>query len=79
MRKVISDSTEKYEKTEHSKVKCFLHISREAEIHTTPKTRNMGKLDFHSTKKVWENTNIPNISNISGEAEIHKISKIWEK
>ena len=52
---------EKYEKTEHSKIKCFLHISQEAEIHTTPKTRNMGKVDFHSTKKVWENTNIPKL------------------
>ena len=42
---------EKYEKTEHSKVECFLHISREAEIHTIPKTQNMGKVNFHSTEK----------------------------
>ena len=32
---------EKYEKTEHSKVKSFLFISREAEIHAIPKTQNM--------------------------------------
>ena len=29
---------EKYEKTEYSKVKCFLHISGESEIHTIPNT-----------------------------------------
>ena len=37
MGEVISDSTEKYGKTEHSKVKCFLNISPEAEIHTISK------------------------------------------
>ena len=37
-------------------------ISREAEIHTIPKIQNMGKVDFHSTGKVWENTNISNLS-----------------
>ena len=41
----------------------------------------MGKVDFHSTEKAWENTNISNlwVVNISGEAEIHTIPKIWEK
>ena len=98
MGKVISVLREKYEKTEHSTVKCFLHIWREAEIHTISKTQNMGrvistrekygktqtfqiygflkyfglsrnpynsqnmgKVDFHSTGKMWENTNIPKL------------------
>ena len=52
MGKVIVRET--YEKTEHSKVKCFLHISREPEIYTIPKTQNMGKVDFHSAAKAWE-------------------------
>ena len=29
-------------------------------------SQNMGKVNFHSTEKVWENTNISNISNIYG-------------
>ena len=53
---------EKYEKTKHSKVKCFLHILREAEIHTVPKTQNMGIVNLLSTGKLWENTNIPKVS-----------------
>ena len=59
MVKVNSDSTGKYRKAEHSKVKTFLHISREAEIHTVPKT--MGKVNSHCTGKVWENTYIPKL------------------
>ena len=50
-----------YEKTEHSKVRCFLHISRDAEIHTIPKTQNMGIVNLLSTGKLWENTNIPDV------------------
>ena len=50
-----------YEKTEHSEVKCFLHISREAEIHTISKTQNMGIVNLLSTGKSWENTNIPKV------------------
>ena len=34
---------------------------REAEIHTSPKTQNMGNVDFHSTGKVWKKTNIPKL------------------
>ena len=45
---------ESYEKTEHSKVKCFLHILREAEIHTISKTKNMGIVNLLSTGKLWE-------------------------
>ena len=52
----------KYEKTKHSKVKCFLHILGEAEIHTVPKTQNMGIVNLLSTGKLWENTNIPKVS-----------------
>ena len=52
---------EKYEKIKHFKVKCFSHISREAEIDTIPKTQNMGKVNFDCTGKVWENTNIPKL------------------
>ena len=57
MRKV-KKLREKYEKTNYSRVKCFLHISREAEIHTIPKIQNMGMVNLLSTGKLWENTNI---------------------
>ena len=36
----------KYEKTKHSKVKCFLHVLGKAEIHTAYKTRNMGLVNL---------------------------------
>ena len=52
----------KYEKTKHSKAKCFLHILGEAEIHAVPKTQNMGIVNLLSTGKLWENTNIPKVS-----------------
>ena len=42
----------------------------------------MGKVDFHSTGKVRENTKnskFMGFLNISGEAEIHAIPKTWEK
>ena len=55
------DST-KNEKTKHSKVKCFLHILQDAEIHTVPKTQNMGIVNLLSTGKLWENKNIPKVS-----------------
>ena len=53
----------KYEKTKHSKVKCFLHILGEAEIHTVPKTQNMGIVNLLSTGKLWGrgNTNTPKV------------------
>ena len=44
----------KYEKTKHSKVKCFLHTLVEAEIYTVP----MGIVNLLSTGKLWENANI---------------------
>ena len=53
---------EKYKKTKYSKVKCFLHILGEAEIHTVTKTQNMGIVNLLSTGKLWENTNIPKAS-----------------
>ena len=56
------ESTGKYEKTKHSKVKCFLHILQEAEIDTVPKTQNMGIVNLLSTGKLWENKNIPKVS-----------------
>ena len=52
----------KYEKTKHSKVKCFLHIMGIAEIHTVSKTQNMGIVNLLSTGKLWENANIPKVS-----------------
>ena len=52
----------KYEKTKHSKVKCFLHILGEAEIHTVPKTQNMGIVNLLSTGKLWESANTPKFS-----------------
>ena len=63
-----------YEKTVHSKVKCFLHILRKAEIHTIPKTQNMGKVGFHSMGK-QKHFKFMDFLNISGEAEIHTIPK----
>ena len=36
----------------------FSNILDEAEIHTISKTE---KLDYYSTGKVWENTNISNV------------------
>ena len=42
----------------------------------------MGKVDFHSTGKVWENnkhSKVMGFSNILDEAEIHTIPKVWEK
>ena len=42
----------KYEKTKHSKVKSFLHILGEAEIHTIPKTQNMGIVNLLSKGKL---------------------------
>ena len=51
----------KYEKTKHSKVKCFFHILGEAEIHTVPKTQKMGIMNLLSTGKLWENSNIPKV------------------
>ena len=53
---------EKYEKTKHFKVKCFLHILGKAEIHAVPKSENMGIANLLSTRKLWENTNIPKVS-----------------
>ena len=52
---------EKYEKTEHSKVKCFLHISREAENHTIPQTQNIAIVNLLSKGKLWESINIPKV------------------
>ena len=43
---------ESYEKTEYSKVKCFLNILWEAEIHTIPKIQNMAIVNLRSTGKL---------------------------
>ena len=40
---------ENYEKTKHSKVKCFFHILEEAVVRTAPKTQKMGILNLLST------------------------------
>ena len=53
MRKV-KKVQEKYKKTKHFKVKCFLHILGEAEIHTAHKTQNMGIVNLLSTGKLSE-------------------------
>ena len=49
-------------------------------------SQNMGKVDFHSTGKVWEIINITKLcfsklcfSDILGEAEIDTVPKTWEK
>ena len=77
---------EKYEKTKHFKVKCFLHILREAEIHTISKTQNIGIVNVLTTGKLWENTNIPKIwfscifrtTPFWRDIETHTILKTWE-
>ena len=48
----------------------FLNILGEAEIQTW---RKLEKVDFHSTGKVWENTNITNlwVSQIFWVKQIH--------
>ena len=51
----------KYEKTKHSKAKCFLHTLGEAGIHAVPKTQNMGIVNLLSTGKFLENANIPKV------------------
>ena len=57
MGKVIFDSTAKV--CENRTFKCFLHILWEAEIHTIPKTQNMGTVNLLCTGKLRKNTNIP--------------------
>ena len=59
---------EKYEKTEHSKVKCFLFIPQETEVHTIPKTQSMGIVNF---------LHVPH-SSISRVIETHTNPKTWE-
>ena len=50
---------QKYRKTEHSKVKGFLYILREARIYTISKTWE--NWIPYSTGKLWENKNIPRV------------------
>ena len=75
---------EEHEKTKYSKAKCFLHISRETEINTFPKTQNIGIVNLLSTGKLWEimfrsfRFLIPH-SFISRELETHSVPKIWGK
>ena len=56
-------------------------------------SQNMRKVDFHSTRKVWENTNIPELwvseifwvtqkypynSQNMGKVDFHSTGKVWE-
>ena len=43
-------------------------------------SQNIGKMDFHSMGKAWENKHFKFIGflNILGKAEIHIIPKAWE-
>ena len=50
------DSTMKYGKTEHSKVKRFLNNLYEAEKYITPKL--WIKINSYNMEKLWENANI---------------------
>ena len=59
---MVFDSAGKLWEKEHSKVKfSYIYISQEAEIHTIPKTQNMGIVNLLSKGKLWENTNIPKV------------------
>ena len=85
----------KYEATNHSKAKCFLHILGEAEIHSVTKSQNMEIVNSLSAGKLWENTNIPKVlicyilhttlfhvkfsKKILDEVETHATLKTWEK
>ena len=54
----------KYEATNHSKAKCFLHILGEAEIHSVTKSQNMEIVNSHYTGKVWEKKKLSKVSQI---------------
>ena len=57
----------------------FSNILGEAEIHTIAK--NMGKVNLHSTGKVWENTEISHIVRYLADLELmrtHSIPNVWE-
>ena len=76
-----------YEKTKHSNVKYFLHILGEAEIHTVPKTQNMGIVKLlkstakimgkHKYSKGFDFLYIPHYS-ILLKIETHTIPKTWQ-
>ena len=76
-----------YEKTKHSNAKCFLHILGEAEIHTVPKTQNMGIVKLlkstakimgkHKYSKGFGFLYIPHYS-ILLKIETHTIPKTWQ-
>ena len=55
---------EEYEKTQTFQIYGFLKYFGWSR--NPYNSQNMGKVNFHSTEKVWENTNISNISNIYG-------------
>ena len=49
---------ENYGKTKHSKVRVsYIFCVKQKSIHF----QNMGKVNSHSTGKVWENTNVPKL------------------
>ena len=57
--KCISIVREKYKDTQTFQIYGFLkYFGRSRNTHNS---QDMGKVDLHSTDKVWENTNIPKL------------------
>ena len=79
---------ERLGKHKHSKATGLLHISCKALIHNS---QNMGKVNFHSKEKIWENTGISKlrVSYIfhleqnsmqlpkHGKKDFHSTRKVW--
>ena len=84
MGKVISRGN--YEKTDHSKVKCFLHISRETEIHTMVKRIPIVRQKYQKTQKLhnyvflkyFSRSKNPHNFHNTGTVNPHYTGKLWD-
>ena len=84
MGKVISRGN--YEKTDHSKVKCFLHISRETEIHTMGKWIPIVRQKYQKTQKLhnyvflkyFSRSKNPHNFHNTGTVNPHYTGKLWD-
>ena len=79
MEKVNSHSREKYGKTQTFQSNGFLkYFGRSRNPYNS---QNMGKVNLHSTGKVWENTDISHILYYRTDLELmrtHAIPNVWE-
>ena len=79
MGKVDFHKTRKAWEIKHFKFIVFLNISGEAE--NPYNSRNIGKVNFLSTEKIWENTEIFHILRYLTDLELmrtHAILIVWE-